>query len=97
MLMPAQNCPASRRAPSPWPPYRRPHNILCSRSCCLTRSSVAALACLHRAAALAEPAAGIEEAHPLLLRLSRRLAERYLMIPAVAQRLREASTPHAPP
>ncbi|KAL4419348.1 hypothetical protein ABPG77_001575 [Micractinium sp. CCAP 211/92] len=40
-------------------------------------------------AALAEPAAGIEEAHPLLLRLSRRLAERYLMIPAVAQRLRE--------
>lgn len=72
--------------------------VLPGRPCSPVCSPAAAhpRACMPRpcqccAAALAEPAAGIEESHPLLLRLSRRLVERYLMAPAIGQRLREAS------
>lgn len=41
------------------------------------------------AAVLSEPAQEVEDAHPLLLRAARRIAERYFLHPAVVQRMRE--------
>lgn len=36
-----------------------------------------------------KPAHEVEETHPLLMRAAHRVAERYLLMPAIVQRIRE--------